>query len=144
MKEQCTADRTYVGRQSVFSLKCDHITIRCASAKKRTNISSLPRGAVSKSGSHLFRNSTGTYWNCQCSGSGSTYFCASRIRIFLESSKNSKKTLIPTVLRLLLDFLSLKNDVNVPSKKNELFLHYFFVGVLKVNDENSMIRIRIH
>ncbi len=51
----------------------------------------------------------------------------------IVKQKNKKKTLIPTVLRLLLDFLSFKKDVNVPSKK-------FFVFVN--NDEN--IRIRIH
>ncbi len=39
--------------------------------------------------------------------------------ILLLSSKNSKKNLIPTVLRLLLDFLSLKNYLNVPSKSNK-------------------------
>jgi hypothetical protein len=57
-----------------------------------------------------------TYSGSQCCGSGS-----------------------PTVLRLLFDFLSLKNDVIVPSKSNK---HKNF---LKVNDENSMdprIRIR--
>jgi hypothetical protein len=45
-----------------------------------------------------------------------------------------------------LDFLSLKNDVNVPSKSNmqKIFFKLVFVGVLKVNDENSRIRIRIH
>ncbi len=37
----------------------------------------------------------------------------------VSSSKKSKKNLGPTVLWLLLDFLSLKNDVNVPSKRNE-------------------------
>ncbi len=37
----------------------------------------------------------------------------------VKVSKNSKKTLIPTALWLLFDFLSLKNDVNVPSKSNE-------------------------
>jgi hypothetical protein len=31
---------------------------------------------------------------------------------------NSRKTLLPTVLSLF-DFLSLKNDVNVPSKSNK-------------------------
>jgi hypothetical protein len=41
-------------------------------------------------------------------------------------------------LCLLLDFLSLKIDVNVPSKSNK----NFFVGVLKASDENG--RIRIH
>jgi hypothetical protein len=35
---------------------------------------------------------------------------------FYHQAKIVKKTLIPTVLQLLLDFLSLKNDVNVPSK----------------------------
>ncbi len=33
--------------------------------------------------------------------------------------KLERKTLFPTVLRLLLDFLSLKNDVNVPLKSNK-------------------------
>jgi hypothetical protein len=37
--------------------------------------------------------------------------------ILLSLSKNSK-TLIPSVLLLLLNFLSLKKDVNVPSKSN--------------------------
>jgi hypothetical protein len=63
--------------------------------------------------------------------------------------------LIPTVLRLLLEFLSLKNDVNlsypvltVPLKSNKQ--KNFFkisllldVGVLKVSGENSRIQIRI-
>ncbi len=43
----------------------------------------------------------------------------------------------------LFDFLSLKNDVNVPSTK-VFYKNYFLVGILKVNDENSRIRIRIH
>jgi hypothetical protein len=46
----------------------------------------------------------------------------------------------------LLDFLSLKNDINLPSKSNKqknYFFQIFFVGVLKVNDENSRIQIRI-
>ncbi len=40
-------------------------------------------------------------------------------RSFYHQVKILRKTLIPTVLRLLYDFLSLKNDVNVPSKRNE-------------------------
>ncbi len=44
------------------------------------------------------------------SGSGSFYHQAKIVR----------KTLIATVLRLHLDFLSLKNDVNEPSKSNKL------------------------
>ncbi len=45
----------------------------------------------------------------------------------------------------IFDFVSLKTDVNVPSKSNKqknFFLNEFFVVVLKVNNENS--RIRIH
>ncbi len=62
--------------------------------------------------------------------------------------------LIPTVLWFLFDFLSLKNDLNVPSTINkqqkiekisfcwDVRKKLVFVGILKVNDENS--RIRIH
>ncbi len=43
-----------------------------------------------------------------------------RLHICLSSSKNSKKTtLIPIDMWLLYDFLSLKNDVNVPSKSKK-------------------------
>ncbi len=54
----------------------------------------------------------------QYSGSGSTsqrYGSGS----FYHQAKIVRKTLIPPVLWLLLDFLSLKNDVNVPSKSNK-------------------------
>ncbi len=46
---------------------------------------------------------------------------------------------------LLFDFLSMKNDENVPSKSNKQknFFLLVFVGVLQVNDENSRIRIRV-
>ncbi len=52
---------------------------------------------------------------------GSICFWAIRIRlrILQSSSKNCKKTLIPTVLWLLYDFLSLKNDVNIPTESNK-------------------------
>jgi hypothetical protein len=43
----------------------------------------------------------------------------------------------------LFDFLSLKNDVMYLQKKF-FYKNYFLVGILKVNDENSRIRIRIH
>ncbi len=43
--------------------------------------------------------------------------------------------MIPTVLWLLYDFLSLKNYLNVPSKSNKQ-------KNLKITDENSRIRIR--
>jgi hypothetical protein len=55
--------------------------------------------------------------------------------------QNSKKNLGFYCFVSSFDFLSLKNDVNVPSKSNKQ--NNFFVGVLKVNDENSRIRIRI-
>jgi len=60
---------------------------------------------------------------------GSTRFWASwmRIQILLSSSKNSKKTLIPTVWWLLFYFLSLKNDVNVPSKSRKTFFIFTVV-----------------
>jgi hypothetical protein len=38
---------------------------------------------------------------------------------FCHEAKIVRKALIPTVLWLLFDFLSLKNDVNVPSKSNK-------------------------
>jgi hypothetical protein len=56
------------------------------------------------------------------------------------NQKYLKKTLTPTVLRLLFDFLSLKNDVNVPSKSNKqknFAKKEFFVGVLKVKIAGS-------
>ncbi len=71
------------------------------------------------------------------SGSGSFYHQAKIVR----------KTMIPSALWLLFDFISMKNDVDVPSKSNKqkiIFKSYFFGGVLKVNDKNSRIRIRIH
>ncbi len=62
---------------------------------------------------------------------------------FYHQAKIGGKTLIPIVLWLLLDFLFLKNDVNVPSKST--FLKLVFGG-LNVNDKKSRIgiRIRIH
>jgi hypothetical protein len=38
---------------------------------------------------------------------------------FYHQAKIIRKTLIPTVWFLLYDFLSLKNEVNVPSKSNK-------------------------
>jgi hypothetical protein len=48
---------------------------------------------------------------------------------FYHQAKKVRKPLVPTVLLLLLDYLSLKNDVNIPSKSNNqktLFLISFF------------------
>ncbi len=52
----------------------------------------------------------------------------------------SSSKIIKTVFSLLCDFLSLKDDVNVPSKSNKqnnLGKKLFFVGILKVTDEKS-------
>jgi hypothetical protein len=73
---------------------------------------------------------------CQMYGSGSGSDS------FLSSSKKRKKNLDSYYFGLL----SLKNDVNVPSKSNKqknFFLTSFFVGILKVDDENIRIQIRI-
>ncbi len=61
---------------------------------------------------------------------------------FCHQAKIIRKTLIPTVLWLLYDFLTYKNDENVPSKINTKQKKIFFVGVLKVKDGNSRIRCR--
>ncbi len=55
-------------------------------------------------------------------GSGSIsrrYVIGSGSGSFYHQAKIVSKTLIPTVLWLLYDFLSLKNDVNVASKSNK-------------------------
>ncbi len=81
----------------------------------------------------------------QCSGSESGSVCFWASWILLSSSKNSKKILILSCF-VTFDFLSMKNDVRVhvssKSNKQKNFFKKFFVGVLKVNDENSRIRIR--
>ncbi len=70
-----------------------------------------------------------------------------RIRILPTTSKKINKTLISTILWLLFDFLSMKTDVNVPSKSNKQKKlwkkKYFFVGILSATNENSRSRIRI-
>ncbi len=62
------------------------------------------------------------------------------------SYKNSKKNPDSYYFVTLFDFLSLKHDVNVASKSNKQkrteLKNLIFAGILKVNDENS--RIRIH
>ncbi len=78
-------------------------------------------------------------------------FWASWIRILLSTSKIARKTLIPTVLWLLLYFWSLKNDVNVPSKSNKQkslkkirFLLVSWRSKTKIIGSGFRIRIRIH
>ncbi len=55
--------------------------------------------------------------------------------------QKNKKNIDSYCYVTLYDFLTLEIDVNVPSKSNKK-KNNFFVGVLKVTDENS--RIRIH
>jgi hypothetical protein len=68
------------------------------------------------------------------------------IRILLSPSKNSKKNLDSYCFVTSFWHFIFENDVNVPSKviSKKLVKKIVFVGVLKVNDENSRIRFRIH
>ncbi len=63
---------------------------------------------------------------------------------FYHQAKIIRKTLIPTAFWLLFYFLSLKMPSNSNKQKNVETKNYFFVGILKVNEESSRIRIRIH
>ncbi len=82
-------------------------------------------------------------WRYHCCGSVPlTNGSGSRIQILLSSSETSKKNpLSPTVLWLLYDFLSLKNDANVPCLQNVIrgktWKKQVFVGVLTVNGEKA-------
>ncbi len=73
-----------------------------------------------------------------CNGSGSFHKLANKVR----------KTLISTIFWLLLDFLSLKTDVNIRygtyrKYQGEHFeKNILFVGILLNTDETSRIRIR--
>ncbi len=49
-------------------------------------------------------------------------------------NKNSRKTLISTVLLLLYDFLSLKNNVKVPSN---IIIKNIIVRILNFTDERA-------
>ncbi len=86
-------------------------------------------------------------WSIGCSGSGS----------FHQQTKQWRKTLISNILLLLFYFLSLKNGVNVPSKRNKhkkLFLLASWRSLTKEKDPHpdplvtstdprTQIRIRI-
>jgi hypothetical protein len=95
---------------------------------------------------------SGCFWTSRKKKDLDPTLCV-RNRILPSSSKKVRTTLISTVFLLLYDFLSLKNDVSAPSKRNKhkKFKTYrkkiFFVAVLKVNDEKSQVptdpRIRI-
>ncbi len=73
---------------------------------------------------------------------GSTsHRCGSGSGSFYDQAKIVRKTLIRTVLWLLLDFLSLKNDVYVPSKSNKQ--KSFFLSCQWRKNSRIWIRIRI-
>ncbi len=64
-----------------------------------------------------------------------------RIGSIHQQAKKLRKILISTVLWLLCDFLSLKNDVNVTSKRNKhKKVKNIFLGILKVTNEGSIRR----
>jgi hypothetical protein len=68
-------------------------------------------------------------WNLKLFRSGSC--CGSRFELFYHQAKNKKhKTFIPNVLGLFCNFLSLKTDVNVPSKSDKQKNFYLVVTVL--------------
>jgi hypothetical protein len=88
MKEQCTADITYVGRQSVVSLKFrpHHHKIRSGKEKTKKIYLAYREEQSPKAEAIYLGSGTDTDWRCQCSGSGSgstgsTCFWTSRIRI---------------------------------------------------------------
>ncbi len=74
---------------------------------------------------------------CQCTSCNGPGFDPS-IKIPPPKKKN--------ILWLLFDFLSMKTDVNVPSKNNKQKNfekeNLFFVGILSATDEKSRVRIR--
>jgi hypothetical protein len=82
------------------------------------------------------------YSEYDCSGSGSEFQNVEIYRCFIPVFRIR----IRQIRMVLASWPSVKNYVNVPLKSNEqknFFLNKFFVGVLKVSDENSRIRIRI-
>jgi hypothetical protein len=60
---------------------------------------------------------------------------------FHHPAKIVRKTLISFLLRLLLYFLSLENDGNIPTKSNKQPNIFIVASWLKVNDEKIGIRI---
>jgi hypothetical protein len=83
------------------------------------------------------KKKVGTNQCCESGSVGSICFWASWIRIRILQSE------VWIRIRILLLSSKNDNDINVPSNKQKtLYKNLFFVGVLKVSDENS--RIRIH
>ncbi len=70
---------------------------------------------------------------------GSGYGSDSGFGPFYHQAKTARNTLIPFVLWLFFDFLSLKNDVNVPSKSN--MQENFFKLVFCLRLEGAMMKI---
>ncbi len=66
-----------------------------------------------------------------------------RIRILLSSSINSKKHWFLLFCDFFYDILSLKNNVNVPSKSNKQKTFHNIFDVLKFTDVKGKIRISI-
>jgi hypothetical protein len=84
----------------------------------------------------------------RCSGSGSKVFEPPRSgpvrrrygsEAIHHQAKIVRKPLVSSILWLFFDFLTVKNDVNVPSKSNKL--KKIFVAILKVIDGKNGIRI---
>ncbi len=113
-------------------------TILNSIVRKRFRLEKLPRERLTKGTPYLnwWNDNTACYWRLgqnlasqiQCCQSGSGGFWTSRIRIrhyFVRirilptTRKKVRKTLICTILWLLFDFLSMKTDVNVPSKRKK-------------------------
>jgi hypothetical protein len=85
--------------------------IEGAGSVSLTNGSGIGRPKPKTYGSTVSRSATLSFIKKKTLGSGSGSF--------YDRAKIIRKILIPTVLRLLCDFLSLKNDVNVASKSKK-------------------------
>jgi hypothetical protein len=76
-----------------------------------------PLAGTSKQKSTVIKNSNVA--DPDPKSTGYTCFWVFRIRILLSSCENSKKNLDSYYFVNLFDFLSLKNDLNVPSKSTQ-------------------------
>ncbi len=84
-----------------------YCAITCPTVLCHAIVPSLPCGCFHCKVTFMWQNSLNFKSVYQCCGSGSTgstCFWASRIRILLSSCKNSRKTLITTILWLFLSF----------------------------------------
>jgi hypothetical protein len=86
------------------------------------------------------------YWKqcCRSGSVGSVIICTDPDpNPSIKKQKDVIKPFISTIFLLLFCFLSLKTDVNLPSKSTTNKQKLFFVGILSAIDEKSRIRIRI-